>query len=453
MSLYPGRWMQVNLALVAGVTSVENFSTPLFITPDSAAPSTVTFYTSASSLPAGVGATLLGAVNAALAQRTKGPALNRFAVVKQLADVAQVDTIVIPATPGTGTYTYTQAGVTITVDSDPALTQTQLRDAYISQINADSTLGALVTAASSGNNVTITSDVAGTPFTGTVGGTASAAAAAVSISTTTANRSIATQLATWAVTPGWYAAIPVGAAAYAVSDLTISRLNAAVALLTRKIGMVQTAAAECVDAGDNTDPMSVAQAADYDTAFLLYEATDKPTVAGAAGRWLSYSFETALASPQRMELAGNTPDSSYGDAEVAAVTGKGGNIYPNVYGAGGAIADGRMASGVAARIIRGVHWLDNELEVRLFELFYKRANMGKPIVNVQADLEAIGGVIRSVLAQATRIGLFKTAPELGVPKSSELNADDVAAGTLTGFTFNGARADEFITMVLNGYIE
>jgi len=557
MSLYPGFWMQINIALVPGVTSVENFSTPLFFTPDAQAPASVTFYGSLSELPAGVGATLTGAVTAALAQRNLGPALNQFAVARRLADVAQidlyttpaapgtgsysitlttatgtatytstpaaqaqVDTIVTPAVPGIGTYTYTQAAITIEVDSDPALTQAQLRDAFVAQINGDVTLAALITAAPSGDNVTITADVPGTAFTAVLGGTAApvctistttpnitkqqdlrddlvaaiqggalavdvtaavsglnltitsdnagvgftsvaggTATPAATVATTTPNRNMGTQIAGLAVTPGWYAFCPLGAATYAISDKEIADSRLAIQSLTRKIGLYQTASADSLTSGVLTDPASVAKAADDDLSWVQHESTDKATVAGLAGRWLPYPFDTALASPQRMKIYGNAPDTSYSEANVTTYCGsgssegKGGNLYVDVYGAGGAIAHGRMSSGVFARIIRGVHWLDNKLEVDLFTLFYKRANMGRPIVNVQSDLEAIGDVVKAALQQATRIGLFNSMPEVGVPKSADLDSAEVAAGRLTGFAFNGLRANEFIDMILSGSIE
>lgn len=92
-----------------------------------------------------------------------------------VAAVAQVDTITTNAITTGQTATFTIGGTTVTVDDNGGAgrTATQARDALVIAINANPTLAAILTAADGGaaDELTVTADVAGTPFSATVGGT------------------------------------------------------------------------------------------------------------------------------------------------------------------------------------------------------------------------------------------------------------------------------------------
>ncbi len=91
-----------------------------------------------------------------------------------VAAVAQVDTVTLNAITTGQTATFTIGGTTVTIDDNGGAgrTATQVRDAMVAAINANPTLAAILTAANGGaaNELTVTSDTAGTPFTASVGG-------------------------------------------------------------------------------------------------------------------------------------------------------------------------------------------------------------------------------------------------------------------------------------------
>jgi flagellar hook protein FlgE len=91
--------------------------------------------------------------------------------------VSQVDTITVPTTglPPGRSMTYTVGSNTVTVTAPVGgYTGNQLATALAAAINANAGLAAAVTAGNvSGNTLTVTADVAGTPFTGNLGGNGS----------------------------------------------------------------------------------------------------------------------------------------------------------------------------------------------------------------------------------------------------------------------------------------
>src|SRR5262249_10522850 len=88
-----------------------------------------------------------------------------------------VDTVTVPSNglPPGRTLTYTIGANTVTVTSPVGgYTGPQLATALAAAINANAGAAAVVTAGNvAGNTLTVTADVAGTPFTGTFGGNGS----------------------------------------------------------------------------------------------------------------------------------------------------------------------------------------------------------------------------------------------------------------------------------------
>lgn len=112
--------------------------------------------------------------------------------------VAQVNTISIPATPSAVTYIVTINGDVAASIAGSGLTQTQLRDAIDTAIDASSQ-APNVTATVGSGTVVVTSDVAGVPFTISVSGTGMTQAA------TTPNVGLPEDIAAWVLEDnGWY---------------------------------------------------------------------------------------------------------------------------------------------------------------------------------------------------------------------------------------------------------
>ena len=466
MSVYASRTIQVNLSLTPGVSTVANFGTPLFFGFEAELPSTPTRYTSLAALAElglAAGDPTYDAVSAALAQSSLGPRIQGFFVAKRSANVAQISNITYSAAVNSAVYTASvtmlagvYAGETYegSYTAGGSATMQQIVEGVAADLNANLPPNT-VEVTEDNTKLILTAEVTGAGFTFV--GTCDSVSVTFTYATPTANVNGATQIPTLVTTPGWYALVPVGQAAFAVSDLDIQTMTATLEAYS-KFGMYQTATVGCLDSGVSTDPMSLAQAAAYNRALILFEETNLATIPALAGRWLAYDFSTALASPQRMQLAGITVNTGYDDTDIDVIAGSGsdegknGNIYANVYGVGGAVFNGRCPSGVFARDMRGLDGFIDALQTSEYSFWYRRSNQGRPVVATQADLEACGQVLRAVCDDYTSIGLFQETPVVGVPKIADLDADELAAGRLAGFTINGTRANEFIDMVITGNV-
>jgi hypothetical protein len=95
---------------------------------------------------------------------SQSPHPERFAVGRRATAVAQFQLFVVPATPDNSTlYRIVINGTNCDYTTDASATQAELRDGLIAAINA--AVGEVVTATTSTNDVLVTSDVAGIPFT------------------------------------------------------------------------------------------------------------------------------------------------------------------------------------------------------------------------------------------------------------------------------------------------
>jgi len=399
------------------------------------------------------------AAQAIIAQREHGPIPEEIGAVKRSANQAQVDTIVTPAVPGTGTYTYTQASVVITVASDPAITQAQLRDAYVAQINANPTLAALITAAPSGNNVTITADVPGTPFTAAVGGTASVGAAAVSISTTTPNVNGATQLATiWAADKKWYNLIPLDSTDFALPDLDCTQIGAGIAL-TESISFLQSSSVDIYDATKTTDPAYILKNTTATSrAMVLYHAAadnDEAAAAAYAGRIHGYDVSDYLTTAANKKLSGITAQDLNGTAFDALVA-KNANIYQKITeratNLGGYTRNGYMAANLTWKQRIGVDYIGSRIRTLVWNLLDEVSNAGYDIVFDEAGMKMIAGAYRQAAQEMLDIGLVSALPTVIVPSVDDMSSSDIAAGLATGFQMSGTVADSVIYAELNAYL-
>lgn len=104
-----------------------------------------------------------------LTSATPGTPFTATTAVTDAASIAQVDTLTLTGTPGDNgdVYTTTIGATAITVTTDGTeVTLNDIRDKIIAAINANPTTSALVTAApGAADALTLTSIVAGTPFT------------------------------------------------------------------------------------------------------------------------------------------------------------------------------------------------------------------------------------------------------------------------------------------------
>lgn len=104
----------------------------------------------------------------AVAAMSQRPSPSKVAIGRRVTPVAMQQLLVIPASPqATTLYRVVVNGVNCDYTTDGSATQAELRDGLIAAIN-NSTQGAVVTAAAATNDVNITSDVAGVPFTVTI---------------------------------------------------------------------------------------------------------------------------------------------------------------------------------------------------------------------------------------------------------------------------------------------
>ena len=128
--------------------------------------------------------------------------------------VAQVSTISIPATPSAVNYTVVINGVTIGPVAGSGLTQTQLRDALDTAIDA-STEASRVTATVGSGTVVVTSDEAGVPFSISVTGTG------MSVALTTPSVGLVEDVATFLLENSFYMVLEASRSIEALYQLAL----------------------------------------------------------------------------------------------------------------------------------------------------------------------------------------------------------------------------------------
>lgn len=454
----------VNVAIQSAPVAAPVFGIPLFYSYESELPSTPTYYS-----PDDILAELedLGitssepvylAAQAIKDQSALGPLPEQIGVVKRLSNVAQVSHVTFSSAANNSNYT-----VTISQDGAEIASETYTSDGSATAQEIVEGLTALLEAALPASTVAVTEDntkliltaeVAGVPFS--VVASSTGAGVTATITANTANRNGATQLADiWEADKTWYILVPLDSADFALPDLDVTQIAAAMASL-EAVAFLQSSSADIIDAGVTDDPASVVQDASNSRALVLYHAdTDEPAAAALAGRMGGYDPSDGLTPIGNKKLV-NITSQDVSSTELAAAVAKRASIYVKVINRstnlGGYVRDGLMAFSLNWPQRIGVDWSIAQIRQEVFTLMDEASNAGRDIPFTAAGLQMIGGALGKVAADMLRIGLIGSPATVTVPALSDIDAGDVAAGRATGFKISGTAADSVIYAEINAYL-
>lgn len=339
----------------------------------------------------------------AVAIASQSPHVDRWAVGRRLAAVAQSQVFTLPANPDDSvTYAVTINGQTIpTAALDGTSTTAELLTALIAAINGNADIAAVVTAAASGADLIVTSDIAGVPFTYAVAGSN---VALITLGAAVANVGIADDLT--AITlyqPDWYCLL--------LEKRDRNILVAAAAIeAQRRFFVAQCNDAEILsnpyDAADtDTDLFSELKALGYHRTLPIYCADDAVAMDGAVvGRCLApipgsinWKFK---------QLAGVSA-ATLNTTELTNLLSKNGNALVTCSSVS-IFIEGTAASG---RFIDVTHGVD-KLYVRMQTLVFSALLAAPKVPFTQPGLDALASPMRAALAESASDGVVATSRTL-----------------------------------------
>lgn len=355
----------------------------------------------------------------------------RFAIGRRGADVAQVDTVTVVASTD-GDYTVTINGVDFTHTASTE-TVTNIRDALILLINGGSE--PVTAAASSTDAITLTADVAGTPFTTTV-------STGITLANTTPNVSIYTELEA-CLSPEWYA--------FTIStrnDTDIERA-AAFALAYERPFAPQTDSTDVADSQSNVYGDIEALSNRY--VYPIYHPNDAEYQDVATfAYFFCADFDVTAPTVEFLTLSGVTPPTITGTQEVN-LRANNVNWYSTLKGVG-ATANGQVSAGFDLEYVVTAAWAKARISEAIAQLFLDTSARLQRIQYNDAGFARITGVVENFLQTAERAGHANpgTVVVVTTPRS-ELSATQIANGNYSfpwGFQYSG----RVKTIDVTGYI-
>lgn len=234
---------------------------------------------------------------------------------------------------------------------------------------------------------------------------------------------------------------------FSTSHATLEIEALAVTIETQKKIMLMATADDDVLTGSSSDLLSTLETANYKRTIGMYHP--KPhQYSGAAWAGGILPLDPGSVTWKFKTLAG--VDSTVLTAtEQANVLGKNGNIYTTV--AGVAItSNGTAASGEFIDITRGVDWLAQRLQERIFA---QLANLPKvPFTN--QGIGVVEAEVRGQLQEGISVGLLAADPEptVTVPDAGDVATADKTARLLPDVNFTATLAGAIHAVQINGTI-
>jgi hypothetical protein len=367
----------------------------------------------------------------ALFGQTNQPTL--FKVGRRLTQVAQVDTVTPNVTTQQVTvYTVTINSTAYAFTSDSTPTAAEQVTGLTALINGDSNCPVT---ASGTNTLILTANVAGVPFTTTLG-------PLLTIVHTTADVGIQEDLNTIAgIDDNWYA-------------LDTSSTSDAEALLasawveswtSRKIFIYATNDSAIIAAG-SSDLASQIMALERARSFIIWSGDYSD---GAACALLGNILPTQPGSvtAKFKTLRGITPDALSGTAYTTAKA-KNCNVYTTVAGVG-MLEEGVVSDGEFLDVIIGVDWLYINMQADVFQVFLDN---GK-IPYTDAGASQIESPIRTRMKLAEKALIIAPGTTLvNVPLVATQSSGSKAARAMPGITFSGELAGAVHSVSINGNV-
>jgi len=186
----------------------------------------------------------------------------------------------------------------------------------------------------------------------------------------------------------------------------------------------------------------------YDRTAIIYHLAAKADEHPEAG-WMGegFPFEPGSSTWAYKTLAGVTPD-NLTSAQKTAAQGKNCNTYTNVGGVN-ITEKGITTAGEFIDIMIGIDWL----EARLMETVYGALVNERKIAYDDSGIQAVGGLVRSVLDEAGRKGILQSDTiVLTLPKYAEIPQADRIARHLPDITFTALLQGAIHTVAINGTV-
>jgi hypothetical protein len=390
----------------------------------------------------------------ALLSQKKRP--QSFVIGRRLTPVPMVMTIVVTTVANTTVYSGTINGVAWTYTSDGTATVAEIRDGIIAALNG-STQAAYITASASGNDVLVTSDIAGIPFALT--GTAN-----LTITTTTANVGIEEDLSAFEDAGAvWWATLLTS------RDVNTIRRGAVWTQSRRKGFFPQTSEANSASVAYSpvgTDLLALLRQGSYSRTAPIWHSNDAQYEdAALVGRMLPATPGTESWSWK--ELAGITPAAltTTQFQNIVGVPGNGpggkyGNVYYALSDAVSATYQGTVSSGEWIDTIRYIDWLQARIEVEVVN-HYRGVDK---VAYTDADIQALANRVRGVLSGDASAGILSpllddqgqiVTPAWAVeaPASANISSTNRAARVLTpGITFTARYAGAIHHVNISGAV-
>lgn len=425
----------VSVTITRGVRSITRagFGTPLVLGPNAAAvfgADRIRTYTNMEGVEEDFNSTMEEHKMAARLFGQDGFKPRQIKIAKRSVEVAQVDTFT-PVVANSALYTITLNGVDFSFTSDVDATAAEIAAGLIAAINA----GAEPVTASGTNTVVLTADVAGIPFT-------ASSTSNLTEASTVAHVGIDTDLSLCdEADKDWYGLLVTShneLIQEAAADWTETR---------RKMFYYSSSDADLIASGNTTNIMSRLKAKNYTRSVGLYSA-DAASYPEAALMGGIFPRDPGSYTEKFKTLSGIIADDLTGTQE-AAVKAKNGNVYTEIGGVS-MVAEGKVAQGEFADVIRFVDWLQAQIEEGVFAKLVALPKV--PFTN--AGVAIIESEIRAALSRGIRFGGLAgdPAPTVTVPKVADVPVLDRAARILPDVKFDATLAGAIHFTTINGIV-
>lgn len=199
-----------------------------------------------------------------------------------------------------------------------------------------------------------------------------------------------------------------------------------------KLQLIDTSDSECVDAGDTDDVGSQLGALSYSNSSVFYLSNELGAYQSVALAGKFLPTDPGTENWAHKTLVGIEADELL-TGQQTALEDKSINYYVEIGGLGWALW-GHVADDDYLDIIRGIHWLKNEMAATVVTGFYQSQKIPYTDIGI-AQLESL---VRAVLerAKTPETGALLESYTITVPKASAVSQANKAARTLLGIEWS-----------------
>ena len=427
--------IDIDIALSSPSVSRAGFGTPMLLASGLGAGFTerIRFYGSASEAAADtdLSSTAIARVTTMFSQAL---APNQVAVGRREAAVAQVDTLVVTAAAD-GVYTVTINGVDYSFTASSS-TVTLIRDGLISAINGGTE--PVTAAAVSTDTLTLTADVAGTPFFAAV-------VNSITISTSVDNVGVSTEIAAVnAENSNWY-----GLVLETRSDTDIL-LAAGQIESMKKIFIAQTNSADMITAA-TTDIANQLKSLSYRRTHVAYISDNSNTYdAALIAGFLSADFDATAPTATHLILQGVASE-ELGTSAQNYLEAANAGYYSTLFGLP-AVANCLTAAGYDLELIVTVDWVQARMSEAVAQLFSNQANAHKRIGFDDIGFQMVAAEAEGAALVGEDVGHFiKGTVVFEVPARADVATADVAISKLR-MRFGAQYSGRTKSVSVQGYV-